>query len=300
MTGRKLKSIKLMLLLFPFLAFICVFSYVPLFGWSYAFLKFNPGLKIRDMSFVGLSNFEALFRYTGALKTVMINTLGISILSLLTSVLPVILAILISLLPGKRMSRVVQSITTIPNFVSWVLVYSIVFSLFAPDSGVINKALMSFGLISSPIEILGNVDGAWFVQIGIGIWKTLGWSAIVYLAAIAGIDQELYESAAIDGANRFQSSVHITLPGISGTYIVLLLLAISNILSNGFEQYWVFQNALTRDKLEVFDTYVYRLAMVNMQYSFSTAMGMMKSILSIILLFTANQVSKRIRGESIV
>ena len=300
MSGRKIKSIKLSLLLLPFLAFIVLFSYIPLFGWSYAFLNFNPGLKIRDMEFVGLHHFKELFKYSGALRTVMTNTLSISFLSLTTSVLPVILAILISQLPSKKLSRIVQSITTIPNFISWVLVYAIIFSLFAPDSGVVNQALKSMGILKSPIDILGNVDGAWFIQIGIGVWKGLGWGAIVYLAAIAGIDQELYESAVIDGANRFQSTIHITIPGIASTYLVLLLLGISSILSNGFEQFWVFQNALTTDKLEVFDTYVYRLAMLKMRYSFSTAMGMMKSIVSIMLLFIANQVSKKIRGESIV
>lgn len=300
LTGKKKKQIKLFLILLPFLAFVALFSYVPLFGWSYAFLKFNPGLKLSEMKWVGLDNFKALFKYTGALKTVMSNTLGISLLSLLTSVLPVILAIFISMLPGKKLNRVVQSVTTVPNFISWVLVYSIFFSLFAPDTGVVNQVLKSIGIINNPINLLGDVDNAWFIQVGIGIWKGLGWSAIVYLAAIAGIDQELYESAAIDGANRFWSTIHITLPGVASTYMVLLLLAIASILSNGFEQFWVFQNALTRDKLEVFDTYVYRLAMVNQQYSFSTAMGMMKSIVSIILLFCANLVSKKIRGESIV
>lgn len=300
LTGRQIKQIKLFLLLVPFLAYVAVFSYVPLFGWSYAFLKFNPGLRIRDMKWVGLDNFRALFKYSGALKTVMTNTMSISFLSLSTSVLPVILAILISMLPGKKLGRIVQSITTIPNFISWVLVYSIFFCLFAPETGVVNQVLMGVGFLSNPLNLLGNVEQAWFIQIGIGVWKGLGWGAIVYLAAIAGIDQELYESAAIDGANRFQSTIHITLPGLANTYMVLFLLAIASILSNGFEQYWVFQNALTRDKLEVFDTYVYRLAMVNQQYSFSTAMGMMRSIVSIILLFCANQVSKRIRGESIV
>jgi len=289
-----------LLLLSPFLAFIAVFSYVPLFGWSYAFLKFNPALKISEMKFVGLDNFKAVFRYTGALQTVMTNTLAISALALLCTVLPVVLAIMLSQLPGKRYSRVIQSVTTIPNFISWVLVYSIAFSLFAPESGVINQVFMRIGLISQPIDLLGNVNGAWFVQTGIGLWKSLGWGSIVYLAAIAGIDQELYESAAIDGANRFKSIIHITLPGLANTYMVLLLLAISNILSNGFEQFWVFQNAMTINKLEVFDTYVYRLAMVNSQYSFSTAMSVLKSVVSILLLFGANQLSKKIRGESIV
>ena len=300
LTGKRKKSLKLFLLLFPFLVFITIFSYVPLFGWSYAFLRYNPALPISQMEFIGLDHFRAVFRYGGAFRNVMTNTLALSALSLVCTVLPVIFAILLSQVPGKKYARAVQSITTIPNFISWVLVYSIVFSLFAPDSGVINRVLMRAGIINNPFNPLGNVEGAWFVQTGILIWKSLGWGAIIYLAAIASIDQQLYEAAAIDGANRFQSTIHVTLPSMMSTYMVMLLLAISNILSNGFDQYWVFQNALTRSMLEVFDTYVYRMAMVNMQYSFSTAMSIFKSIISIILLLGANQVSKKIRGESIV
>jgi len=298
--GRKMKAVKLLLLLSPFLIFVIIFSYVPLFGWSYAFLKFNPALSISEMTFVGLDNFRAIFRYTGALQTVMTNTLAISALALMCTVLPVALAIMISQVRNKKYSKFIQSATTIPNFISWVLVYSIVFSLFAPESGVINQLLMRIGLITTPLNPLGNIEGAWFIQTGIGLWKSLGWGTIVYLAAIAGIDQELYEAAAVDGANRFQSILHITLPGLSGTYLVLFLLAVSNILSNGFEQFWVFQNALTSNKLEVFDTYVYRLAMVNNQYAFSTAMSIMKSIVGIFLLLTVNRISKTIRGDSIV
>jgi len=298
--GRKLKSIKLLLLLLPFLAFVAIFSYVPLFGWSFAFFKYNPAMKLSQMKFVGWYNFTALFRYSGAFKTVIVDTLGISGLSLICTVLPVIFAILLSQIPGKKYGRVIQTVTTIPNFISWVLVYSVTFSLFAPNTGIVNQLLMKAGIISAPFDLLGNVNGAWFVQTGIGIWKSLGWAAIVYLAAMAGIDQELYEAAGIDGAGRFQTILHITLPGLANTYFVLLLLAISNILSNGFEQFWVFSNALTVNKLEVFDTYVYRLAMVNSQYSFSTAMSVMKSVVSIGLLFGANRLSKLIRGEGIV
>jgi len=300
LTGKQKKYLKLLLLLFPFMAYVGLFSYFPLFGWSYAFLRFNPALKISKMQFVGLDNFSALFRFTGALQTVLTNTFAISGLSLLTTVLPVIFAILISMVPSKKYAKFVQSVTTIPNFISWVLVYSLFFSLFAPESGVVNQLLIRLGLVSVPTDPLGDVNNAWFVQTGVGIWKNLGWGAIIYLAAIAGIDQELYESAAIDGANRFQSTIHITLPGLANTYFVLLLLAISNILSNGFEQYWVFQNPMTVPKLEVFDTYVYRLAMVNNQYAFSTAMSIMRTIVSVTLLFSANRLSKRVRGESIV
>ncbi len=294
------KSWKLFFLLLPFLVFVTVFSYIPLFGWSYAFVDYTPGLKLSEMRFIGLKNFITVFSGGSAFQTVMINTLAIGGLSLLCSVVPVIFAIMVSQIDSRRYSRIIQSITSIPNFISWVLVYAIVFSLFASDSGVVNQVLMKIGLINTPIDILGNEQYAWFIQIGIGIWKSTGWGAIVYLAAIAGIDPALYEAASIDGANRFQKIIHITLPGVASTYLVLFLLAVAGILSNGFDQFWVFQNALTRDKLEVFDTYVYRLGMINKEYSFSTAMGILKSIVSVMLLFISNYIAKRIRGESIV
>jgi ABC-type polysaccharide transport system permease subunit len=144
-----------------------------------------------------------------------------------------------------------------------------------------------------------DADRAWFVQVSISVWKTTGYNAILYLAAISGIDQELYDAAAVDGCNAWHRIRHVTIPGIMPTFFVLLLLSISNMLSNGFEQFWLFGNGMTWDKLEVFDTYVYRMGIRNMEYSFSTALGIFKSIVSIVLLTIANFASKRIRGTSI-
>jgi ABC-type polysaccharide transport system permease subunit len=158
---------------------------------------------------------------------------------------------------------------------------------------------LSLGVISAPISILTNVKIAWITQVVIGSWKGTGYAAIIYLAAISGIDQELYQAADVDGASGFQKILHVTLPGISSTYFVLLLLGIANMLSNGFEQYWLFGNGQTWDALEVFDTYVYRMGVTNMQYSFSTALGIFKTIVSVLLLTIANSLSKVVREESI-
>ena len=285
--------------LLPFLIYVCIFSYVPLYGWIYSVFEYKPGMQLKDMAFVGMKYFSLI--YDGSTNFLMVfrNTLVLSGLGLMCSVIPVIFAILLSQLRSGRFSKIIQTVTSLPNFISWVLVYAIFFSMFSVSDGVINQLLVSLGILKAPVNLLGDADKAWYVQTFIAMWKTTGWSAIIYLAAIAGIDQELYDAAAADGANRFQRIIHITVPGILPTYFVLLLLAIANILSNGFEQYWVFQNALTRDKLEVFDTYVYRLGMVNMQFSFSTAMGMFKTIVSIILLTAANFASKLLRGQGI-
>lgn len=193
----------------------------------------------------------------------------------------------------------VQTGTSIPNFISWVLVYSIVFMLLSSESSALNNILMGLGLVKEPVNPLTNAKHAWFIQVAIGAWKTLGYNAIIYLSAITSIDQELYQAADVDGANTWQKIVHVTVPGLLSTFFVLLLLAISNMLSNGFDQYWLLGNGMTWDKLEVFDTYVYRMGIKNMEYSLATAMGIFKSVVSIILLSFANWASKRLRGDSI-
>jgi len=299
LSEKRKRKLILLFYLMPFLVFVLIFSYVPLLGWRYAFFEFTPGLAFGDLEFVGLRYFRVIFDGSTAFGSVMVNTLAISALGLIGSVVPVIFAIMISQMRSSKLSKAVQTICSVPNFISWILVYSIFFSLFSINDGIVNNVLMSLGVISQPTNVLGDAQNAWIIQAIISLWKTTGWSAIIYLAAIAGIDSEQYEAASIDGAGRFQKIIHITLPGLSSTYFVLLLLAIANILSNGFEQYWEFQNALTRERLEVLDTYVYRLGMLNMQYSFATAMGMFRSIISVILLTIANYASRLVRGQSI-
>lgn len=166
--------------------------------------------------------------------------------------------------------------------------------------GMVNTVFMKLGLIDQPQNIFGNADIAWYFQIALGLWKGLGWSAIIYLAAIAGIDQEQYDAAKVDGAGRWRCMWNVTLPGVITTYLVLLLLGISNILSNGFEQYYVFNNPLVSEKLMVLDLYVYNMGIVYGQYSYSIAIGIWKTIVGIAMLLTANQISKKLRGDSII
>lgn len=299
LTGRQKKKIRLVLLLLPFMVMVAIFAYVPLFGWSYAFVEFSPGKSVFDSPFVGLKYFQRIFGNSKDFILVMRNTLCISFLNICCSVLPAIFAIAISQLNSKRYAKIVQTCTSIPNFISWVLVYSIVFMLLSSEDSALNIILKNLGVITESINPLGNVKHAWAMQVAIGVWKTLGYNAIIYLSAITSIDQELYQAADVDGANNWQKIIHITVPGLLSTFFVLLLLAISNMLSNGFEQYWLLGNGMTWDKLEVFDTYVYRMGIKNMEYSLATAMGMFKSIVSILLLTFANWASKKLRGDSI-
>ena len=299
LTGRQKKKIRLVLLLLPFMIFVLIFNYAPLLGWSYAFVDFKPGVSVFDSEFVGLNYFQKIVANPKDFLNVMRNTLCISFLNICCSVLPAIFAIAISQLKNKRYAKMVQTGTSIPNFISWVLVYSIVFMLLSSESSALNNILMGLGLVKEPVNPLTNAKHAWFIQVAIGAWKTLGYNAIIYLSAITSIDQELYQAADVDGANTWQKIVHVTVPGLLSTFFVLLLLAISNMLSNGFDQYWLLGNGMTWDKLEVFDTYVYRMGIKNMEYSLATAMGIFKSVVSIILLSFAHWASKRLRGDSI-
>lgn len=299
LTGRQKKQIRLVLLLLPFMIMIGIFSYAPLFGWSYAFVEFTPGVSIFKSQFVGLKYFKKIFENSKDFVTVMRNTLSISFLNICCSVLSAIFAIAISQLKNKRYAKLVQTGTSIPNFISWVLVYSIVFMLLSSEDSALNIILMGLGIIKKPLNVLTNEKHAWATQVAIGVWKSLGYNAIIYLSAITSIDQELYQAAEVDGANTWQKIIHVTVPGLLSTFFVLLLLAISNMMSNGFEQFWLLGNGMTWDKLEVFDTYVYRMGIKNMEYSLATAMGIFKSIVSIILLTFANWASKKLRGDSI-
>ena len=299
LTPKKVKKIKLFLCILPFIIFVFIFFYFPLFGWVYAFFDYRPGVPLNRQQFTGLLFFKLMFSGTSGILLVLRNTLAMSFLNILSSPVPVIFAILLTEAKSKYFTRIVQTITSIPNFISWVLVYSIFFTFLSSNEGVINAWLLKAGIISMPLDILGNNKWAWINQLFIGLWKGTGWGAIIYFAAITSIDSELYDAAEVDGCNRWQKIMNVTVPGIMPTFFVLLMLSISNMLSNGFEQFWVFQNPMTLDKLEVLDTYIYRLGIYKGEISFSTAMGALKSIVSIILLTFANTLSKKIRGSSV-
>ena len=292
------ESIQLFLIALPFALFVFIFSYVPLFGWGYAFTDYRAGKALTDVSFVGLQHFEAIWNNRRELLRVLRNTFALSLLGLIFSPLPMVFAILINEIKSTKFRKLVQTFTTLPNFISWIVVFTLAFAMFSTD-GMVNGMLRRAGSDAS-VNPLGNADIAWIFQWALATWKSLGWNAIIYIAAIAGIDSELYDAAHVDGANRWQTIRYVSVPGLYSTYFVLLLLAISNILSNGFDQYFVFYNPLTADKLEVLDYYVYKIGILTNNYPQSIALGMFKTVVSVTLLFSANKLSKKLRGESIV
>lgn len=293
----------LMFLPFAFLAFL--FCYLPLYGWRYAFFDYKSGGTLSADNFVGFKWFIYLFENEATrsdVLNVMANTLGISGLNIITQWLPMAFAIFLCEIGNMKFRRFVQAFTTIPNFISWVLVYAVALSIFATD-GFINTFAKEIGLMAEDAlgkNYLRGNSHTWIKMWGWGCWKGIGWSAIMYIAGISGIDQALYEAATVDGAGRFQKMWHVTLPGLLPTFFVLLLMAIAGILSNGLDQYLVFENAENRDSIRVLDLYVYRLGIGNGSIPLSTVVGMFKSVISIILLFGANAISKLLRGESII
>ena len=299
---KKLRGIKYLLLAVPFLIYVFAFSYVPLVGWIYSVFDYKIGQKFLDfgsMVFVGLSNFQKLFTERSEVLRVLRNTLALSALGLLATPVPVVFAIMFNEIKNSRFKKIVQTATSLPNFISWIIVYGVAFAFFSVN-GFVSVLMQKIGIQPPVMGILGDVDHTWVLQWILGIWKSFGWSAIIYIAAITGIDSELYDAAKVDGANKIQSILHITIPGIMPTYVVMFLLAVSNILSNGFDQYFMFYNPMVADKIEVLDYYVYKVGFYINDYSYSITLGMLKSILGIVLLFTANALSKKIRGESIV
>jgi len=289
----------LFLLAVPFIVWIFVFCYLPIFGWSFAFVDYIPGVSIFKQAFVGFKYFAQMFMPGSNFLQSMRDTLVLSFLGLITSFFPLIFALLLAEVKNRKMSRVIQTVSSIPNFISWILVFSFAFAFFS-NGGVINTLLINLGIIKTPTSILSNSSAAWYFQTALGIWKGLGWGAILYIAALAGVDQQLYEAADIDGAGRFKKAIHVSLPGMMPTYAVLLLLGISNMLSNGFDQYFVFGNPMVADRLRVLDVFVYQQGIAGTRYSFSVAVGIFKSVVSILLLFTANRAMKKITGQSII
>ena len=289
----------LTLMAMPFVIFVFMFSYVPLHGWIYSLYEYQPGIPLFKNLYIGLDNFKYILKDMNNIRRVLTNTFIFYFLGLLTSVIPVILAILLTECGSRRFKKLVQTTTTLPNFISWVIVFSLAFNIFFSD-GILNRVLMGLGVISEPILLLANRDAVYVFQTLVAVWKGAGWGSIIYLAAIAGIDQELYEAVAIDGAGRWGRIRYITLPGIVPTLIVLLLLQISNLLSVGLEQYLVFTNNMVQRNIEVLDFYVYRVGLQNRDYAYAIAIGMLKTVISVILLFTVNRFSKQVRGDSII
>lgn len=289
----------LLIMTIPSIIFILIFSYLPISGWIYSFFDYRIGYKLSRCEFVGLENFKYAFGDPYILK-VIFNTLLISVAGLLGLPLAGMIAILLSEVKGKKFKKTVQTAITIPNFISWIIIYSIMFALFSND-GVITSIYRTLtGNTESTTTLLTNPGTAKLFMILTNIWKTVGYNSIIFFAAITGIDSQLYDAAAVDGAGRWKKILHITIPGMMPTLITLLIISIGAILNNGFEQYYVFVNPMIQEEIEVLDYYVYRIGMLNNDIPASTAVSMVKTFISVVLVFSVNKISKRTLGQSIL
>lgn len=292
------KDYKLLYYALPFMIIVLLFNYVPIFGWIYAFFDYVPGVKLNDSEFVGLEYFKLIFTDANVWRS-LTNTFIFAILGILFSSLPMFFAILLNEVKNGPVRKIVQTFTTLPNFISWVIIFSLAFTLFSSD-GLITTMLLKIGIGTDGQNLLGDGKAVYIFQSLLGLWKGLGWSSIIYLAAIAGIDQEQYEAARVDGAGYFRCAIHITMPAMIGTFVVLFILNIGNFLNTGYEQYLLFKNSMTADNIEVLDLYAYRIGLENMDYSYGVAISIIKSVVSVILVTFANLVAKKARGSAVV
>lgn len=302
MSKKKLRGYREFLYVLPFIILVLIFAYYPLYGWVYAFYDYKPPTPLSASPFVGFKWFHYMIDNDVKRKQllqVLMNTFAVSGLSMLFSWFPMMFAVFLNEIKCKPYKKFVQTVTTLPNFISWVLVYSIAFCVFN-STGVVNSLMTSWGIIDKPIMFLQSSKHIWFKMWLWLTWKNAGWAAIMYIAAITGIDEELIDAAKVDGANRWKTIWHITIPSILPTYLVLLFLNMANFLSNGMEQFYVFQNSFNTKYIQVLDLYVYNLAMGNGGYSLSTAIGVLKSLISIVLLCSMNAIAKLTRGEGFI
>lgn len=301
MDKKKKNAYKVFLYAFPAILVVLIFNYLPLWGWSFAFFQYKPGKSLFDCVFVGLDNFTTLFGNVVLRRNlfrVLTNTFGIHLLSYVFSPLPLLFAVFLSEMHSSKFKKFVQSVTTLPNFIGWVIIYSLVNS-FLSTGGFVNNLMLEWGILKEPINFMTSTDHSWLRMVLYQQWKSLGWSAIVYFAALSGIDQEMIEASMVDGATRLQRIRYISIPNLIPTYFVLLVMSIGNFLNTGVDQYLAFSNSLNKDMIEVLDLYVYNLGIGSGQISFSIAVGIMKSVVALVLFTMANTASKKIRGVSV-
>lgn len=284
------KDWQLHLMILPGLLFILIFKYMPLGGITIAFKEFLPGKGIWGSPWVGLENFEYMLALPDT-KRVMWDTLFIAAAKILINFpVPIIISILLNEVKNHRFKRIVQTIIYLPYFISWVILAGIIQDLFAKE-GLINQFLGIFG--AEPVFFLGNKYAFLGVLIGTDVWKNFGYNTVVYLAAITGIDETLYEAAKIDGANRFQQIWNVTLPGIAPIVVLMMILNLGNVLNAGFEQIFNLYNPLVYETADIIDTFVYRISLVEANYSLGTAVGLLKSVVSFILIVTSYKIANK-------
>ncbi|MEK4053540.1 ABC transporter permease subunit [Paenibacillus sp. FSL F4-0087] len=296
--GRYLWRYRILYLLsVPGILYFFLFKYVPLFGSIIAFQNYNIFKGITGSDWVGLEHFQKMFSHYDFLR-ILNNTLLLGLYDLVIAFpVPILLAILLNEVRMIVFKRLLQTIVYMPHFLSWVVISGIFMGIFSMDAGVVNKALGFLGM--QPVYFLGEDSYIRSILIGSGIWRDSGYGTIIFLAAIAGINPDLYEAAEVDGAGRLKQIWSITLPSLLPTIMILLLLHIGKFLDLGFERVFVFLNPLNLGSGEILDTYIYKAGLLSQQYSYTTAIGLFKSVVGLMLVLLGNFFSKKTTGESL-
>lgn len=288
---------ELHIMLLPGTISMIVFGIIPLFGLLIAFKNFKASMGFNGIftaPWNAFAHFKQIFR-SPQFASMIRNTLGINIIGQVVSILATIFfALLLNELRSRRFKSTVQTVAYMPHFLSWVVFGGLCINILSPDGGIVNQFLLASGLVSEPVLFLANPSYFWGVAIITGLIKDLGWGAILYLAAISGIDPALYEAGTIDGAGRWQRMRHITLPGIMPTIMIMVIFAVAGMLNNNFTQIYVFQNVLNMPASQVIDTYVYQVGLQQFQFGVGAAISLMKSVFAVILLILANFASNRL------
>ena len=284
------------LLFLPVAAYYIVFHYVPMYGAIIAFKNYTPATGFAGAKWVGLQNFSSFLRSYYFLRLIK-NTLLISLCSIVFGFpAPILLALLLNELKSSTYKRIVQTVTYFPHFLSIMVVCGMIHNFFS-SSGVVNDLIEVFG--GTRQDFLSNPSAFRPLYVGSDIWQGIGWGSIVYLAALSGIDPSLYEAAKIDGAGRFMQMVHITLPGILPTIVVMFILRVGSIMSVGYEKIILLYNNLTMETADVISSFVYRKGLLNADYSYSSAVGLFNSVINFALVITANRLSQMVRQTSL-
>lgn len=291
------RGIPMYLMILPGFLFFVIFKYIPMGGLVIAFQEYDPFEGFLHSAWIGFDNFQRLFTDPD-FWTLLRNTLMLSGLNLfLFFPAPILFAILLNEVSRAWFRRTVQTIIYLPHFLSWVIVVSITVVLFATQEGGINKLLDSWGF--ARIELLTNADYFRFLYVSQNIWKETGWNAIIFLAALAAVDPTLYEAAVVDGANRWKQVWHITLPALKSTIVILFILRLGQVMELGFEHVLLLQNPVNLEVADVFDTYVYRNGVLQGNFSYSTAVGIFKSAIGLVLILLANRMAKAFGQEGV-
>lgn len=291
------KSWQLYILVLPALVYIIIFNYIPLYGIQLAFKKYMAVRGIWGSPWVGLRHFETLFNSSSFIQ-ILQNTIGVTLYSLIAGFpIPIILALLLHNLTSQKYKKVVQMVSYAPHFLSVVVVVGILNVLLAPELGLINVVIKNFGI--KPIYFMAVPEYFKSIYVWSGIWQSMGFSSIIYIAALSSIDPSLYEAAVVDGASRLQKIRYIDIPSIMPTAVILLILNSGQLLNVGFEKVFLMQNPLNLKTSEVISTYVYRVGILGGGFEFGTAVGLFNSVASAIMLLIVNQISKKLSNSSL-